>query len=561
MKTENTIKKIGIIGGTHGIGASFAKHFEKKFGNKKEILVSGRKTKVTSQQIVIDCDLVIFAVPIAATEQVIVDMLPFSRKNQIWVDFTSIKTFPVDAMMQSKSSVCGLHPMFGPNTSIEGQTTVFTPTRISELDLEQLKTLFDDQKIIFSTPEEHDSIMGVVQSLSHFSDFVTGATLKNLGMDFKKVLAFSSPAYRLKLEVLGRLFAQDPGLYAQIFTYNTATPQTMRTFEKTFTNLNNLIEVRAHKELAAEFERTRKYLGPDFCQQSLQNSERIMKYAFSQEISTESVVAKKCDLAIFGEENSHTDEASFLFSERKTAKSVGYFKNIFEIFESILDGRTKWGIVPYENSTMGSVFETLDELFAHSEISITHGIDMPIEQHLIGYKEVNISQIKKVLSHPQALAQSQKWIRTNLKNVEIVNEFSTAIAAQKVKSRGDITLGAIGSRKIAKSLGLEILSKNLEQAENHTRFVLIQKGKPTKETQHTSLAFWFSSDKSGNLENVLHAFSSRKINLTKIDSRRASKEYGRYLFFVDAEISINKLDDLLDQVKNEVGGIRILGGF
>ena len=562
------IQNIGIIGGTHGIGQSFVEHFQEKYGETKQILASGRKTKITNKDIVAQCDLVIFAVPIAVTEKIILEHIAFSRSKQIWADFTSIKAKPVETMLQSKAEVCGMHPMFGPKKNIAGQKIIFTPARIKKENLLALEKLFEELEIIYSTPEEHDEIMSVVQGLSHFSDFVTGATIKNLGIDFKRVLEFSSPPYQLKLDVLGRMFAQNPELYAQIATQNPQTIKTTQAFFNTFEKLKNYVDVGAHKELTKEFCSIRDFLGKSFCDNAYARSERILnKQVVESGRNLTSTKYEHCDLAIFGEKNSHTDEASELFLERKKASSINYYKNIFEVFEAVENGTAKAGVVPYENSTNGSVFATLDELFEREKVCIVAAEENDIHQHLVGIPGTKIGDIRRIISHPQALAQSQKWIRNHLQNIEILSEPSTAVAASKVKYLNDPHIAAIASEKNAHHLGLEILQRSIQEQENRTRFVLIKNvGKRhtcslRQETKYTSFVFWFASDKSGNLEEVLRTFSDEGINLTKIDSRRASKEYGRYLFFVDAEISVEKAKNILPTLKKNVGGVRILGGF
>ncbi|MDH3324647.1 MAG: prephenate dehydrogenase/arogenate dehydrogenase family protein, partial [Candidatus Peregrinibacteria bacterium] len=257
------IKKIGIIGGTHGIGQSFAKYFSKKFKDKITIYVSGRKTKITNKFIVQNCDLVIFSVPIFATEKVITEMSEFSKKGQIWTDFTSIKQIPINAMLKSKAQVCGLHPMFGPKKNITGDKIVFCPERISAKNLEQLKNIFEDFEIVTSNPTEHDKAMQIVQGISHFSDLVTGGAIKNSKISSSKLIKFSSPSYKLKFEVLGRMFAQNPDLYAQIIIENH---QAVETYFRTLTELKTLIDKKDNKALSKEFSNIANFLGKEFCE-------------------------------------------------------------------------------------------------------------------------------------------------------------------------------------------------------------------------------------------------------------------------------------------------------
>lgn len=223
------IRSVGIIGGTQGLGARFATYFEKKFPDL-EILVSGRETKITNNKIVQKCDLVIFAIPINVTESVIKACLSESRKNQIWADFTSIKQQPVEGMLKSQAQVCGLHPLFGPMPDIEGQPIIYSPVRIENDSLEALLALIANFDLVELEPKEHDDLMGIVQCASHFSDMVMGETLKNSGFDFETIWKVSSPAYRLKLQVMGRIFAQTPGLYADIAIENLSSLKYLQKF-------------------------------------------------------------------------------------------------------------------------------------------------------------------------------------------------------------------------------------------------------------------------------------------------------------------------------------------
>ena len=105
----------------------------------------------------------------------------------------------------------------------------------------------------------------------------------------------------------------------------------------------------------------------------------------------------------------------------------------------------------------------------------------------------------------------------------------------------------------------------MQEAENRTRFVLIEKiakkNKVDEELRHTSLVFWFSGDKSGNLAQVLTFLAEKDVNLTKLDSRRISKEYGGYLFFVDGKIVSKRFKALETELKSLCGGLQVLGYF
>ncbi len=557
------ISSIGILGGTNGTGAVFATHFQKQFPHV-EVLVSGRSTPLSNEDLAEKCDLVIFSVPIEVTRDVIRSCLPYSRPDQIWADFTSVKLFPIEEMLKSKAQVCGLHPLFGPTISVVGQKIVFTPVRINEADTQQLMALFSDLEILTTTPQEHDELMSVVQGLSHFSDFLMGVTLKDLKVDFEKVLQYSSPAYQLKLEVMGRMFSQNPHLYSQIAVQNTENKKTIAVFERAFQRLKNYLDVGAGGALIEEFVAAQQYLGADFCRSAHSFSDQILRHQHYLNQKREQAEIQNPDsfqLAIFGERGSQTDMASELFAERGSDTSVGYYKTIFEVFEAVESGRCKYGIVPFENSIMGSVFATLDELFEREGVVITKAVEKEIEHALLGVRGTRKESIKRVISHPQALAQCQKWIRSNLQSVEIGSEFSTAVAARKVFELGSESVAALASVQMADRFELDVLEENVQSSGNRTRFVLIEKKALPTRSDRTCFVFWFLSDQAGNLERVLRFFSDKRVNLTKIDSRRSDTTHGGYLFFVDGEVDIQAAQKFLPDLEKIVGGVRVFGGF
>ncbi len=557
------IKRIGIMGGTTGIGKSFFEFFNKKDKEEKEIKVTGRNTKITNKDIIETCDLVIFSVPITNTKKVITEVLPYSHPNQILVDFTSLKVFPVKTMLKSKSQVCGLHPMFGPFSNIsEGkQKIIFTPARITSQNLIILQNIFSEFTQHISTPEEHDELMGIIQGVSHFSDFITGVTIKNLKVDFRKVLNFSSPPYKLKLEVMGRMFAQNSDLYSQIMCKNATS---IAFFSSTVKKLQSIIEKKDNIEIANIFHETKNYLGHKFCTQAQKNSQRILEweqYKQKDSFITDLNKSDYCDLVIFGDKNSHTDEASNLFSYRKKNTKIHYTNSIFQVFVAINKNQAPYGIVPYENSTKGSVCATLEAFIEYPEIKIIDAQKNYISHHLLALPSTKLTDIKKIYSHTQALDQCGKWLRNNLPDVEIITASSTALAAQKIKKDQNDTVAAIGSLALSNALDLDILASELQEENNSTRFICIAKKTPPHNSFYVSFVFWFSGDRVGNLAKVLTIFSTQKINLSKIDSRRAAEQFGNYLFFVDAECSISNFKKIIPKIENIISGIQILGSF
>jgi Prephenate dehydrogenase len=232
----------GIIGGTGQMGRFFAGVFE---AAGWEVIVSGTKTSLTNQDVAEMADLVMVSVPIRATVGVIREVAPILSEEQVFCDLTSLKVEPVRAMLSSRAEVIGLHPMFGPGAaSLRGQTIVATPARCGKETLEGLLSVFRDQgaAITLSTPEDHDRMMAVIQGLTHFGTLAKAEAIRRTGADVAETLLFTSPVYRIEMGLVGRLLAQDAGLYGDMLQMNSAVPEVLAQFEEAVRTLREIVE-------------------------------------------------------------------------------------------------------------------------------------------------------------------------------------------------------------------------------------------------------------------------------------------------------------------------------
>lgn len=232
----------GIIGGTGQMGRFFAGVFETAGW---ETIVSGTKTSLSNRDVAEMADLVVISVPIRATVGVIREVAPLLSEEQVICDLTSLKVEPVRAMLTSRAEVIGLHPMFGPGAaSLQGQTIVATPARCRPETLEGLLSVFRDQgaAITLSTPEDHDRMMAVIQGLTHFGTLAKAEAIRRTGADVGETLTFTSPIYRIEMGLVGRLLAQDVGLYGDILQMNPAVPEVLGRFEEAVRTLREIVE-------------------------------------------------------------------------------------------------------------------------------------------------------------------------------------------------------------------------------------------------------------------------------------------------------------------------------
>ncbi|MBQ3428073.1 MAG: prephenate dehydratase [Clostridia bacterium] len=221
-------------------------------------------------------------------------------------------------------------------------------------------------------------------------------------------------------------------------------------------------------------------------------------------------------------------------------------------------------IVPIENNLNGSVAMTLDTLAFDADVYITAEHVINISQNLAVKKGAKVSDIKTVISHPQALGQCAQMLESEFAGVELRATRSTAQAAQAA-AEGDGTLAAIAPAAAAEKYGLEIVRRACsDHANNLTRFVVIEKTPNMKVTEHDKSSIVFSTaHESGALYKALGLLGKEKINMLKIESRPMKNELGSYVFFIDIE---GNADDAniyfaLDNVKKSSLFYKFLGSY
>lgn len=268
--------KAGIIGGTGKMGRLFVPVFERA---GYEVMVSGRSTEVTNQNIAESCDLVIVSVPIRDTVRVIEEIAPLLTRNQLLCDFTSLKARPVEAMLKSKANVVGLHPMFGPTvSSLRGQTIIVCPVRVEEHLLKNLISIFaaEGARCTATMPEEHDRMMAVVQGLTHFVTLCMAETIRRLGVGIRSTEAFTSPVYQIELSLMGRLLSQDSGLYADILQQNPFVPAVLEACCSSAEDLRSVVGSKDPEEFSTFFKENSSHLGR-YCEKGQEMTDALIE--------------------------------------------------------------------------------------------------------------------------------------------------------------------------------------------------------------------------------------------------------------------------------------------
>lgn len=207
-----------------------------------------------------------------------------------------------------------------------------------------------------------------------------------------------------------------------------------------------------------------------------------------------------------------------------------------DAYHALRRGEVDAALLPIENSIEGSVGATLDLLVHEPGPLIRRELLLPVRQHLLARPGTALAEVRRVLSHPQAIGQCSRFLRERLPGVSLEPAHSTADAARKVAG-GEPEAAAIGSSAAAGRFGLAIIAPSIQDVdENVTRFVLLaQADEALTGRDRTSIAFTLDRDRPGGLYEVLGEFARRGINLSKVESRPMKEALGHYVFFLDFE--------------------------
>jgi len=266
-------------------------------------------------------------------------------------------------------------------------------------------------------------------------------------------------------------------------------------------------------------------------------------------------------LAFLGPPGTFSEEAALRYDPE--AQHLP-FVSISAVAAAVDSGMADEGIVPIENSLEGSVTETLDVLIHDSQLALRNEIVLPIEHLLLARPGTKPSDVKVISSIPQALAQCRGFIERCFPKAALEAALSTAAAVEEVMGREGVA--AIGNRRAADLYGAEALAQGIQdRSSNVTRFVaLAHEDHPPTGDDKTSVPFAFAvEDRPGLLVSALEEFSSRGINLSKIESRPSKERLGVYIFLADLDghRTEQPLAESLERVREKCSFFRVLGSY
>lgn len=233
-----------------------------------------------------------------------------------------------------------------------------------------------------------------------------------------------------------------------------------------------------------------------------------------------------------------------------------------EAMEEVESGRASYAVLPLDNSTAGAVIDNYD-LIVKYQNHIVGELFLPVCHTLLGTQEAQLSDIKTVYSHPQALMQCSTYLNGN-KEWNQVSLENTAVSAMKIVTDGDVTQAAVASEIAGELYGLKILKESIQNNQkNTTRFIILSKyANYEDEAKKISLCFELPH-RSGSLHNILGHFIFNGVNMQKIESRPIEGKNWEYRFFVDIEGNLNDsaIKNALRGIEAEAQNMRVLGNY
>ncbi len=239
-----------------------------------------------------------------------------------------------------------------------------------------------------------------------------------------------------------------------------------------------------------------------------------------------------------------------------------------DTFDAVSDSAATFAVIPIENALGGAVYDPLDLIKIHSELTVVGETQVRVVHNLIGFPGVKEDEIKRIYSHPQALSQCKEFLETHFPDAEIIPFFDTAGAVSYIKESGDRTSAAIAGAPAALYNGMAIIHQSIEtNPSNYTRFYVLTREENAPlfmaERKREKASMLFSvSDEPGSLMKVLEVFYRNGLNMQKLESRPIQGKPWEYTFYVDVLIpDYSRFEEICDEIKASAASFRVLGVY
>jgi len=239
-------------------------------------------------------------------------------------------------------------------------------------------------------------------------------------------------------------------------------------------------------------------------------------------------------VAFQGERGAYGDEAVQAYFRKQGQPEPLPYRNFANVFHAVAAGEVDFGLVPVENSQAGSINDVYDLLRQH-DLFVVGEISHPVDHCLLCLPGQKLSDIQRVISHPQALAQSDVFLRDL--GVEIVATYDTAGSAKMIREEQLEGVAAVAGRGAADLYQLEILASGIQTIrDNYTRFIALgREPAPRRAGNAKTMLVMATAHQPGSLYQCLGVFATNKINILKLESRPSRQRAWEYVFYLDFE--------------------------
>ena len=230
-------------------------------------------------------------------------------------------------------------------------------------------------------------------------------------------------------------------------------------------------------------------------------------------------------------------------------------------YDAVLSGECDVAVLPIENSYVGEVGQTIDLIFSGT-LYINGIYELEVRQNLLGVPGAKLEDVRKVISHPQALSQCHDFIQ--LRGLKTEDASNTAVAAKAVAEMQDKTLGAIASVETARLYGLEVLQSNINHSsENTTRFAVLSKVRAVTPAFTSSVLMFTVKNEAGSLANAISIIGQYGYNMTALRSRPLRKHSWQYYFYIEIDGSTNTDEGrrMLQELGKVCDQLKVAGAF
>lgn len=268
-------------------------------------------------------------------------------------------------------------------------------------------------------------------------------------------------------------------------------------------------------------------------------------------------------VAFQGERGAYSEEALVrYFGELEPGRlEVLPCRTFRDVFDAINRGDATDGLIPIENSLAGSINDSYD-LLLNNDLKVYGEVILPVNHYLLAPPGATLGGIRRVYSHPQALAQCDVFLGEL--GAEVIVSYDTAGSAKMVAESGSVTSAAIASRRSADIYGLTVLAERIQSLpDNFTRFYAIGRKDGGKSSQNKTVLVMATKHLPGALYWCLGAIACRGINMTKLESRPSRNTAWEYTFFLDLEAHISDpvCIDAIEELRTKTLFLRVLGSF